>query len=83
MSEACRDCREGVAHCHGTAIRHWLRRSECTEAGCDDPDSGSHGFVVDCDAVGCGCGFDPPGLQPIGSISGADASRGGAGCAAG
>jgi hypothetical protein len=46
-------------HCHGTVIRHsvgrLLGRSECTEPGCVSPELLPHAFVVDCDAVGCGC----------------------------
>jgi len=51
----CRDCRAGLDHCHGTIIRHWLGRSECTEADCTVPELFAHTFVIDCDAVGCGC----------------------------
>ena len=51
----CRDCRAGLDHCHGTIIRHWLHRSECTEEGCTSPELMPHAFVVDCDAVGCEC----------------------------
>jgi hypothetical protein len=43
-------------HCHGTVIRHSLRRSECTEDGCTSPELLPHDFVVDCNAVGCACG---------------------------
>jgi hypothetical protein len=55
MSSACRDCREGLDHCHGTIIRHTLSRPECTEPDCDGPELLPHIFVVDCDAVGCTC----------------------------
>ncbi|MGB8389564.1 hypothetical protein [Mycobacterium sp.] len=55
MSSDCRDCRAGLDHCHGTVIRHSLRRWECTEADCDGPELLPHAFVIDCDAVGCGC----------------------------
>jgi hypothetical protein len=55
MSADCRDCRAGLEHCHGTIIRHWLRRSECTDPGCVSPELLPHTFVIDCDAVGCGC----------------------------
>ena len=44
-----------MEHCHGTLIRHPLRRSECTEEGCTSPELLPHVFVVDCDAIGCGC----------------------------
>ncbi len=53
--KTCRDCRAGLEHCHGTIIRHWLHRSECTEEGCTSPELMPHAFVVDCDAVGCHC----------------------------
>ena len=55
MSRGCRDCQAGLDHCHGTLIRHWLHRSECTEEGCTSPELMPHAFVVDCDAVGCNC----------------------------
>ena len=55
MNAGCRDCRSGLDHCHGTIVRHWIRRSECTEDGCTSPELMPHAFVVDCDAVGCGC----------------------------
>ena len=49
-------------HCHGTLIHHsmgsLLGRSECTEPGCDAPELLPHTFVVDCGAVGCGCGVE-------------------------
>jgi len=55
MSTCCRDCQAGLDHCHGTIVRHWMRRSECTEDGCTGPELAPHAFIVDCDAVGCGC----------------------------
>jgi hypothetical protein len=59
MSAECRECRAGLDHCHGTIIRHSLGRfwgrSECTEPDCDSPELVAHTFVVDCDAIGCGC----------------------------
>ncbi|OBF88452.1 hypothetical protein A5791_17415 [Mycobacterium sp. 852002-51163_SCH5372311] len=59
MSMGCRECRAGLDHCHGTVIRHsvgrLLGRAECTEPGCASPELSLHAFVVDCDAVGCGC----------------------------
>jgi hypothetical protein len=36
-------------------IRHRMRRSECTEEGCTSPELMPHAFVINCDAVGCGC----------------------------
>ncbi|GFG72664.1 hypothetical protein [Mycobacterium botniense] len=56
MGTSCRGCREDLAHCHGTVIRHALRRPECTDDGCDDPELIPHTFVIECDMVGCGCG---------------------------
>ncbi|BBX75530.1 hypothetical protein H7H78_14380 [Mycobacterium shinjukuense] len=59
MSTGCRDCRAGVEHCHGTLIRHadgpLQGRAECTEVDCLSPQLVPHAFVVDCDAIGCGC----------------------------
>ena len=42
-------------HCHGTFIRHSLRRAECTEQDCESPELIPHAFTIDCDSVGCGC----------------------------
>ena len=57
MSADCRDCREGLDHCHGTIIRHtpFWGRPECTEADCASPELVPHAFIIDCDAVGCRC----------------------------
>jgi len=55
MSADCRDCREGLEHCHGAISRHPLHRAECTEPGCVSPELLPHMFVLDCDAIGCGC----------------------------
>lgn len=55
MSAHCHDCRDGLDHCHGTVIHHALRRPECTEPDCVSPELLRHTFVVDCEAVGCGC----------------------------
>jgi hypothetical protein len=55
-----------LEHCHGTIIRHWLHRSECTEDGCTSPELLPHAFVVDCDAVGCDCArMDAPSALAI------------------
>ncbi|MGH3675049.1 MAG: hypothetical protein ACRDU5_04810 [Mycobacterium sp.] len=54
-SSECRECRAGLAHCHGTLIHHALRRSECTEGDCTTPDV-VHAYGIDCEAVGCSCG---------------------------
>lgn len=55
MGKYCRACREDVAHCHGTLIRHVLHRTECTEDGCTDVAAVLHVFVIDCETVGCRC----------------------------
>ena len=62
MGVRCRLCEAGLEHCHGTAVRHALRRWECTEADCPDPEA-THTLTVDCDLLGCGCD------QPIGSAA--------------
>jgi len=51
----CRDCRAGLDHCHGTIIRHLLRRAECTEPDCVSPETSAHTFLIDCAVVGCAC----------------------------
>jgi hypothetical protein len=56
MPKTCRECLAGLAHCHGTMIRHSLHCSECTEDDCTCPELIVHALVVDCDAVGCNCG---------------------------
>ena len=54
MTDPCRECRDGLEHCHGTVIHHASSgRVECTEF-CVTPD-GLHSFSIDCDAVGCTC----------------------------
>ena len=55
MDTGCRECRAGLDHCHGTFIRHSLRRAECTEQDCESPELIPHAFTIDCDSVGCGC----------------------------
>ncbi|CAJ1578534.1 hypothetical protein MU0050_000109 [[Mycobacterium] wendilense] len=61
METSCRACAAETAHCHGTLIRHWSGRPECTEDGCESPELTLHAFDIDCVAVSCGCD------QPIGS----------------
>lgn len=56
MSNDCRDCRAGLAHCHGTIIDHPLRVPECSDDTCTDTTPVLHGYAIGCDAVGCGCG---------------------------
>lgn len=53
MSGVCRECLDGLDHCHGTVVHHPVAGAECTE-DCGAPD-GLHVFHVDCEAVGCGC----------------------------
>ncbi|MBS1692677.1 MAG: hypothetical protein JST91_10695 [Actinobacteria bacterium] len=55
MSSSCRQCAAGLDHCHGTVVHHVRSRPECTEDGCESPES-PHSFSVDCEAVGCSCG---------------------------
>jgi hypothetical protein len=65
MTKACRECTveigPDVAHCHGAVIMHIGQRPECTEPDCTTPEV-AHTYVIDCFAVGCGCGMS----QPIG-----------------
>ena len=66
MNSRCRDCLAGLEHCHGALIRHRLHRSECTEENCVGPELTVHGFVLDCDAVGCDCAnTDAPSAQAV------------------
>jgi hypothetical protein len=58
MTDDCRECARGLAHCHGTVIAHAMARAECTEPDCVTPESG-HSFTIDCDTVGCGCAVVP------------------------
>lgn len=51
----CRDCQAGLDHCHGTIIHHSQRHWECTETACASGELVAHAFIIDCDAVGCGC----------------------------
>ncbi|MEN4473253.1 hypothetical protein [Mycolicibacterium cosmeticum] len=61
MSARCRECADGLAHCHGTVILHIGQRAECTD-DCGAPEV-EHTYTIDCVAIGCGCAQD----QPIGS----------------
>jgi hypothetical protein len=69
MDSDCRGCRDGLDHCHGTVIHHALARWECTEDDCVTPEV-VHTFVIDCEAIGCGC------AQPIGSADDRASSTG-------
>jgi hypothetical protein len=53
MTDECRDCRDGLDHCHGTAVHHLRFGLECTD-DCAAPDA-PHAFRIDCDAIGCSC----------------------------
>jgi hypothetical protein len=53
MSSVCRECRDGLEHCHGTVVHHASSYVECTD-DCASPD-GLHSFSIDCEAVGCAC----------------------------
>jgi len=54
MSSQCRDCRDGLQHCHGALVHHVRFGQECTEADCTSPEVG-HAFSIDCAAIGCSC----------------------------
>ncbi|MET0456699.1 MAG: hypothetical protein ABW137_33105 [Mycobacterium sp.] len=68
MSGVCRECRDGLEHCHGTVVHHSRFGIECTD-DCATPDV-PHAFSVDCEAVGCAC------AQPIGSAPWSTSSAG-------
>ncbi|MGK2881830.1 MAG: hypothetical protein ACSLE6_13905 [Mycobacterium sp.] len=55
MGYECGQCREDIAHCHGTVIHHARLRAECTEDHCISPESVLHGFAVHCEVIGCVC----------------------------
>ncbi|AQT82178.1 hypothetical protein B1R94_27410 [Mycolicibacterium litorale] len=55
MALSCRECTAGLAHCHGTLIRHWRHGAECTEEGCESSEVVLHTLTIDCDMVGCDC----------------------------
>lgn len=54
MSSGCRDCRDGLQHCHGALVYHARFRPECTEEDCESPEV-AHAFSLDCAAIGCAC----------------------------
>lgn len=54
MTNQCRECRDGLEHCHGTVIVHARFGAECTESDCDRPEL-AHTYRIDCDAIGCAC----------------------------
>ncbi|BDX29750.1 hypothetical protein TUM20985_02970 [Mycobacterium antarcticum] len=53
MTGVCRECREGLEHCHGAIVHHASFAVECTE-DCATPEA-LHALHLDCDAVGCTC----------------------------
>jgi hypothetical protein len=54
VTSRCRECLDGLDHCHGTVILHARFGSECTEPECERPDV-AHAYRLDCDAIGCKC----------------------------
>ncbi|HEY3470552.1 MAG TPA: hypothetical protein VGL47_35830 [Amycolatopsis sp.] len=53
----CASCDAGIDHCHGTLVVHPEGGfTECTDAACVDADRVRHGLIVDCQALGAGCG---------------------------
>jgi hypothetical protein len=72
MDVRCRECEAGLAHCHGTLIRHALWHTECTDDECATSELIMHTLVIDCDAVGCEC------AQPMGSAAAFASSTGSA-----
>jgi hypothetical protein len=64
MNDDCQWCRDGLEHCHGTAIHHVRFGFECTEADCQTS-AVTHAFSVDCEAIGCPCAVTAS--QPMGS----------------
>lgn len=56
MGTDCRECRTGLAHCHGTIVDHLLGTPECTDAGCTDTHPVLHAYAIGCEAIGCWCG---------------------------
>lgn len=65
MSTTCRNCVDGLAHCHGTVIVHVGLPAECTDEMCALPES-EHTLRIDCDVVGCGCAEAAMGLRATG-----------------
>ncbi|MGK3201649.1 hypothetical protein [Amycolatopsis sp. MEPSY49] len=53
----CASCDVGIDHCHGTLVVHPEGGfTECTDVACSDGDRVRHGLIVDCQALGGGCG---------------------------
>ncbi|WP_372665547.1 hypothetical protein [Amycolatopsis kentuckyensis] len=53
----CASCDAGIDHCHGTLVVHPEGGfTECTAVACSDGDRVRHGLIVDCQALGGGCG---------------------------
>ena len=57
ISGTCPECRQDLAHCHGTTIEHYDGSADCS----DDPDcqlpGELHLFLIRCAEVGCDCGL--------------------------
>jgi hypothetical protein len=51
----CPTCDDGLAHCHGTLVRHADGSVECLDSPSCDGDPVVHDFVVTCAETGCGC----------------------------
>lgn len=53
----CASCDAAIDHCHGTLVVHPEDGfTECTDPACSDGDRVRHGLIVDCQALGSGCG---------------------------
>ncbi|OBJ40638.1 hypothetical protein A5630_24355 [Mycolicibacterium mucogenicum] len=65
MSTTCRNCVDGLAHCHGTVIVHVGLPAECTDETCALSES-EHTLRIDCDVIGCGCAEPVMGLRVAG-----------------
>jgi hypothetical protein len=66
MTIQCRECRDGLEHCHGTVILHVGFGAECTEPGCERPEV-AHAYRLDCEHVGCRCAGTPAVTQAVAS----------------
>jgi hypothetical protein len=51
----CAACRDDLAHCHGTLVRHADGTVECTDDGCPGTDAGLHDLRVVCEISDHGC----------------------------
>ena len=55
----CRDCREGLEHCHGVLVVHPDGASDCAEERSCGAVLALHEWQVSCDEVGCPCSRSP------------------------